>query len=53
MKKIKNPLNNQEIYQLEGDVVGFKDILPEPKEEFVMDDEMLELLNAIKFEKGI
>lgn len=47
LKKIKNPLNNKEIYQIEGDVVGFKDVKP-PKRELVMDEEMLELLNALK-----
>ena len=53
LKKVINPLNNKEIYQIEGDITGFKDIAPKPKEEFVMDDEMLELLNAIKSGIGI
>ena len=52
LKKVINPLNNKEIYQIEGDITGFKDIAPKPKEEFVM-DEMLELLNAIKSGIGI
>jgi hypothetical protein len=48
LQKIKNPLNDKEIYQIEGDVVGFKDIKLEPKKEFAMDAEMLELFNLFK-----
>ena len=48
LQKIKNPLNNKEIYQIEGDVVGFKDVKPEPEKEFAMDAEMLELFNLFK-----
>lgn len=48
LKKVENPLNKEIIYEVEGDVVGFKDVEPMPKEEFVMDDEMLELFNAFK-----
>ena len=48
LKKVENPLNKEIIYEVEGDVVGFKDIKPEPKKEFVMDEEMLELFNAFK-----
>ena len=51
LKKIKNPLSNQEVYQIEGDVIGFRDIKPLPKEEIKFDKEMLELLNAIKAEQ--
>lgn len=45
-KKI-NPLNSQQIYEIDGTVIGFKDIPPPPPKEFVMDDEMQELLKAI------
>ena len=48
LKKVENPLNKEIIYEVEGDVVGFKDVKPTPKEDFVMDDEMLELFNAFK-----
>ena len=49
VKKVINPLNNKEIYIIEGDVTGFKDVPTEKKNnEFVFDDEMLELLEAIK-----
>ena len=41
LKKTINPLSNNEIYELEGDVIGFKDIKPKPKE-VVLDDEMIE-----------
>ena len=41
LKKTINPLSNDEIYELEGDVIGFKDIKPKPKE-VVLDDEMIE-----------
>lgn len=51
LKKVINPINNQEIYQIEGDIIGFKDIKPKPKEEFILDDEMLELLYAMGFDK--
>ena len=48
LQKIKNPLNNQEIYQIEGEVIGFKDVITEPEKDFVMDEEMLELFNVLK-----
>ena len=53
LTKIKNPLNNKEIYQIEGDIVGFKDIKPKPKEEITFDDESLALLEALKAELGL
>lgn len=53
LTKIKNPLNNKELYQIEGDVVGFKDIKPKPKEEITFDDESLALLEAMKAELGL
>lgn len=53
LTKVKNPLNNKEIYQIEGDIVGYKDIKPKPKEEVVFDDESLALLEALKAELGL
>jgi len=47
VKKIKNPLDNKEIYQVEGEVIGFRDVIPKQKEEIAIDDDMLELLEAI------
>jgi hypothetical protein len=47
LTKATNPLNNKEIYELEGDVVGFIDVKPKPKEEFKFDNEMSEILNVI------
>lgn len=47
LKKITNPLNNKEIYEIEGDIVGFIDVKPKPKEEFKFNDDMLELLKVI------
>ena len=42
-----NPVTNEPIYELEGTIVGFRDIKPKPKPEFVMDDEMMELFKAL------
>lgn len=53
VKKIRNPLNNQEIYQVEGEVIGFRYVEPKPKEEIALDDDMLELLEAIEQEENM
>ncbi len=47
LKKVTNPLNNKEIFEIEGDVIGFVDVKPKPKEEFKFNDDMLELLKVI------
>ena len=43
-----NPLNNQKVYELEGTVVGFRDVPVAPQPEFQMDDEMMELMRALQ-----
>lgn len=43
-----NPLNKESVYELDGTIVGFRDIKPAPKPEVVMDDDMLDLLRALQ-----
>lgn len=49
LTKKTNPLTNKPIYEVEAKVVGFKDVPVEPKKtEMTMDDDMLDLMQALK-----
>ncbi len=48
LTKTINPLNGEPIYVVEAKILGFRDITPPPKQEFVMDDEMREIFEAIQ-----
>lgn len=48
MTKQTNPLDRKPIYEVEGTIVGYKDVPSIPKPKFEPDDEMLEFINAIK-----
>jgi hypothetical protein len=41
LKKGVNPLNNKEIYEIEGDVIGFKDVKSKQRE-VVLDEDVIE-----------
>ncbi len=49
MKKSVNPLTQKPVYEVEGTVVGYKDVPPPPKETFEFDEEAMELLRAMGF----
>ena len=46
--KKTNPLDGKPIYELEGTILGYKDVPVAPRPEFQPDPEMFELLNALK-----
>ena len=50
MKKSVNPITQKPVYEVEGTVVGYKDVPPAPRETFQFDDEAMELLKALGFE---
>ena len=50
IKKSVNPITQKPVYEVEGTVVGYKDVPPAPRETFQFDDEAMELLKALGFE---
>ena len=47
LTKTINPVNGEPIYELEAKVLGYRDITPPPPKEFVIDDDMREIYEAI------
>ncbi|MBR1460784.1 hypothetical protein IJ596_04040 [bacterium] len=47
LTKTTNPRNGEPIYEVDAEILGFRDIKPAPKQEFEMDNEMRELFEAM------
>ena len=48
LTKTTNPYNGKPIYEVEAEILGFRDIKPAPREKFEMDEDMKELFEAIQ-----